>query len=93
MDANLYDYNNNDCRENDWLRTQQNNFLITSYSLSCDGVFAIDRIGLIDTSFSNVDDPATIEPALYLSKNVKIEKKLSDDYGSMNNPFTLFFYK
>ena len=90
LETSLKEYNTNNCVNNDWLNAKRyNKYTITIYSISNDGAFAIDTKGQIDTSYSNVDDPATIEPTLYLQNNIKIAENLTDDYGSINNPFSL----
>ena len=89
LETTLKEYNINNCADNDWLKAQKNKYLLTIYSISNDGAFAIDANGYVDASFSNVDDPAVIEPVLYLKNNVKIEEDLKDNYGSIENPFRL----
>ncbi|MGM9882233.1 MAG: hypothetical protein ACI31S_05255 [Bacilli bacterium] len=79
----LWEYNNDMCKENDWLFTSFAQYALSPYSEKSYGVFANNYEGKVGTSPES--NPVDIRPTLYLNSDIEI---LSGE-GTGNSPYKL----
>ncbi len=80
----LYDYNEDDCPSNDWLKPNNKLLTLSLYSYNSDNVFGVSSSGFV-SSYYYADNAIGVWPVGYLTSSTKIV----DGNGTIDEPFNL----
>ena len=82
LEKNLYNYNEDNCYENNWIYLPTVQWLLTPYTGFYSSAFFIYNNGIISDGYTT-DIDLSVKPTLYLKSNVII----TEGTGTEENPY------